>query len=252
MKKIVLLAGLYLLATSCVISEKDHDWTIYTRLSGMANTFYEISLGDAVLAMEQAAKIQEYMDASEQERKDIKFSGVGYYATENCYKIGDYYEVIPGSSGLFEKDSEWTIKQYYQASVYKAVCIKDSTWAVTKVKDEDAEAHKYYYYSVNPDKIDFMSEIHMTAGDSSGYHSWETSTEGKYIEDSTYSATFKTADTFTYKWNVSSSGGSNVYWSLTGIGTFETAYYINGTQKDWCKIKFKSDGFHEIRTSRSN
>lgn len=248
MKKIILTAGLCILATSCVISDINHDRRISGRMSEIGISLYNISLEDAVIAMEQAARIQSFIDASEEERKDSRFNDIGYYAADNIYVIGDNIEIRPGTEGLFKLNSEWTINLKY-CRAYKAVCIKDSTWTITNLNNEE---YPDYSYGLKSDKVSSQTEVRMTRGDSYGFHCWEASTEGIYAEDDTYSASFKNSAPFNFKWKTSSSGGNSIYWSLMSEGLFETDFFINGIQNDWCKIRFRPDGYHDFSFSRKD
>ena len=115
MKKLLTLMFLGLALTSCEISDND-DWARRheDRIWSVTNELYcNYGLGN-IEGMEACIKIDDYIKADNEGKKNSRFSDIGYFATDDRYEIGNYYEVYPDGKSILETGAVWECLNGFQ------------------------------------------------------------------------------------------------------------------------------------------
>ena len=229
MKKLVILMLLGISLSSCEIYDNDnyirrHD----DRLWSVANELYCYYGIGVIEGLEACVKIDDYIKADDEGRKDSRFSDVGFFASGNRYEIGSYYMVFPDSNSLFETGAVWEC--FNGNCGVRIECTGENEWTIgpsSKIVDKNSP-----YLIMRPENISYSAHADLLSRDSSHFCKWKYSVTGTYTEDRTYSAGFS-ANGMEFWWQASSYHASTSY-SLEASGDFETIFRINGKDTDKC------------------
>lgn len=242
MRKTAAILAICLMATSCVV-EKAHTHRQEYALHNMTGMFWEISCSQAVIALEQACRIQDFINAGDEEKKDSRFSDIGYYASEGKYVIEYVGEFYPDGNDIGKPGSKWKSCNGACGSM-TIECTGEKSWEIRPAVEDNT----YHYYG-GPDigDIDYTTEVLMLSSESDGLHKWSVMTEGTYVENSTYSAEFRTPAEVIMSWKKESLGTSFTT-SLMAKGRFHVSILIGGREADWCEY-VTDNGKHSYTTS---
>lgn len=238
MKKLLFLMILGISLSSCEIYDNGN----YTRrqedrLWSVANELY-CNYGIGVIeGLEACVRIDDYIKADDEGRKDSRFSEIGFYATDNRYEIGSYFMVFPDSKSLFETGAVWEC--FNGNCAIRIECTRENEWTVgpsSKIVDKNSP-----YLIMRPENISYSAHANLLSRDSSFFCKWKYSVAGTYTEDAVYSAGFSAND-MEFHWQSSSHYASTSY-SLEAEGDFETIFRINGKDTDKCVMHNANGGW---------
>lgn len=229
MKKLLTMIILGITLTSCEIYDngnclrrhEDHIWSVTGEL------FSSYGRGN-IEGMEACIKIDDYIKADNEGKKDSRFSDIGFFATDNRYEIGDYYKVLPDGKSIMETGAVWECINGY--ITIRIECIGENEWAITPSPKSAGRNYPYSY--IKPENISYSAHAVLVSKDSFLFCKWKYSVTGIYTEDSTYSARFG-ADDLDFWWQESSYHGT-VSYTLAASGNFEAVFCINGKDTDRC------------------
>lgn len=236
MKKILGLLALCALATSCVIESGTSSNRNGYKLRGICQELWDASGISAAVAMEQAFRIQDFIDSDEEGRKDSRFSDIGYFPSEGYYEIKDLGRIYTDGKAIDEDGAYWRSTVIGEGCLY--IGYKgNGSWDVSYDYSEKDAYNSCYYgiYGLNPEGLEFTNTIRLLDTDQSGRHSWGSLINGVYKEDETYSAAFTTPSEIKFYWSTSSTSDS-ITTSLVADGKFHTEFFIAGYMKDFCDM----------------
>lgn len=229
--------------TSCEISDND-DWARRheDRIWSVTNELYcNYGLGN-IEGMEACIKIDDYIKADNEGKKNSRFSDIGYFATDDRYEIGNYYEVYPDGKSILETGAVWECLNGY--SSIRIECVGENEWVITPSPKTTGQDYTYSY--MKPENIRYSAHAILVSRDPSLFCKWKYSVAGTYSEDSTYSARFS-ADDLEFWWQESSYHGT-VSYSLAASGNFEAVFCIGGNDTDRCVMHITGSGWDRTIT----
>lgn len=235
----MILACSCMLAVSCTIIDGDRHESSY-ELEYLARTFLQTSMDLPVSLMEDCVLVNDYINASDEERQSVRFSRIGYFAAENKYTIAESRSVYTGNKGLDDEDAVWDVKiDNYSTQDFTVSRIADNRWKIVNKKVSGGDGLYDYYQNMMERNIDFVTTAELKSRDSYGYCIWTASTEGKYTEDNRYSATFS-ADDYEYRWSTQAWSG-HYSTELLGSGMFHADYFVDGAKTDTVNLRVKDN-----------
>lgn len=214
MRKIAILALASILFASCELDspqmpprENVPDYAAYCM-------YY--SLDCPLELFHQSMRIQEFIQADPEERKNSKYYDIAYYEASESYTVDDLGIFVPGGKALTDDGAEWIVANTYKSREYHIRKVSSDSWEITPKYPESTDFNIGYH-------PDFFLTVKCESQELSEDAAFSVFLNGHCYEDSEYYVIFGDAKGLTAKWVAVSDKGT-VSRVLSLIGSIELTF----------------------------
>lgn len=228
MKKIFGITFFALLLASCQIDDGQSPGRNQSRLKSECNYLLRTTFDGPTEAFRQAMRIQDFISADEDGRKDPKFLDISYSTASDSYVIGQYGDITMNGKTLTETGAIWTVKTRLNGTV-EILCCGEGLWNVRGVVSQQYQQTDYsIIFECQPEDYSLGTEFSLK------YH-------GSLIEDSDYYINFESREPMSCKWIASSELGT-VSYRPSRKGVVEFRFIKAGRTLDSCYATYNGTG----------
>lgn len=225
MKKFLSIMTCALLAVSCIIDSGDHIGRTEDEIVWRSESVLRMALDMPLEGFYQSMRLQEFLNADDQERKDSKYSDIAYYYSDDCYEIKEFGRITPDGNQFSSEGAVWTVR--CDTGTYTLQALSDRSWKMAPDKNAS-------YWNLSCEfNLSFILEDEALGPKSK----FKGTLEGSASDGTEYHIDFRSTDSFDFNWHISNVQGDTAHHS-TRVGQIRLEFKKDKELLDWCTADF--------------